>query len=139
MLFRSKPGVAAKIFKTVADENINIDMIIQNIGEEGKSDISFTVLKRDLKRTLAITGKIARTIGAGRVDSDENIARISIVGVGMRTHSGIAARMFGALATKKINIEMISTSEIKISCIVDKKYGEKAVRAIHTKFGLGKR
>jgi aspartate kinase len=134
-----KPGVAAKIFKTVADANINIDMIIQNIGEQGKSDISFTVLKRDLKRTLVITGKIARAIGAGRVDSDEDIARVSIVGVGMRTHSGIAARMFGALAAKKINIEMISTSEIKISCIVNKKHGEKAVRAIHAKFGLGKR
>ncbi|NOX96497.1 MAG: aspartate kinase [Nitrospirae bacterium] len=133
-----KPGVAAKIFKTVADENVNIDMIIQNIGKKGKSDISFTVMKRDLKRTLAIAKKISETMGAERVDFDENIARISIVGVGMRTHSGIAARMFGALASKKINIEMISTSEIKISCIVDKKYGQKAVRVIHTKFGLGK-
>lgn len=134
-----KPGVAAKIFKIIADEGINIDMIIQNIGEKGKSDISFTVMKRDLKRTLAITRKAAKTIGANRVDSDENIARVSIVGVGMRTHSGIAARMFGALASKKINIEMISTSEIKISCIVGKKHGQKAVRAIHSKFGLGKR
>jgi len=133
-----KPGVAARIFKIVADENINIDMIIQNIGAGGKSDISFTVLKRDLKRTLAIVRKIAETLGTEQVDFDENIARISIVGVGMRTHSGIAARMFGALASQKINIEMISTSEIKISCIVNKKYGQKAARVIHTKFGLGK-
>ncbi len=134
-----KPGVAAKIFKTVAGENVNIDMIIQNIGEQGKSDISFTVMKGDLKRTLAIIRKMSKTIKAERVDSDENIARVSIVGVGMRTHSGIAARMFGALASEKINIEMISTSEIKISCIVNKKYAGKAVRIIHTKFGLSRR
>ena len=134
-----KPGVAARVFKTLADGDINIDMIIQNIGEEGKSDISFTVMKGDLKKTLVITEKAVKAIGAKQVDADENIARISIVGVGMRTHSGIAARMFGALASKKINIEMISTSEIKISCIVDKKHGPQAVRAIHAKFGLGKR
>ncbi|MCD5397788.1 aspartate kinase [candidate division NPL-UPA2 bacterium] len=134
-----KPGVAAKVFKTVADKGINIDMIIQNIGEEGKSDISFTVIKGDLKKTLAVTRKVAKIIKAKRVDADENIARISIVGVGMRTHSGIAAQMFGALASKKINIEMISTSEIKISCIVDKEQGSQAVRAIHAKFKLGKR
>ncbi|MCD5401941.1 ACT domain-containing protein, partial [candidate division NPL-UPA2 bacterium] len=126
-------------FKTIADRGINIDMIIQNIGEKGKSDISFTVIKGDLKKTLAITRKVAKIIGANRVDYDENIARVSIVGVGMRTHSGVAARMFGALASKKINIEMISTSEIKISCVVDKKHGPKAVRAIHAKFELGKR
>ena len=133
-----KPGVAARIFKAIADKDINIDMIIQNVGERGKSDISFTVLKQDLRKTLAIVGRIAKAVGVNRVDSDENIARVSIVGVGMRTHSGIAARMFEALASKKINIKMISTSEIKISCVVDKKHGQKAARAIHEKFELGK-
>lgn len=134
-----KPGVAAKIFKRLSDYNINIDMIIQNISRTRRTDISFTVPKTDLKKTLRVSKKVAREIGADGVISDVNIAKISIVGVGMRSHSGIAAKMFGTLAKEKINIEMISTSEIKISCVVAKKSGEQAVRALHSAFGLGKK
>lgn len=134
-----KPGVAAKIFKRLSDYNINIDMIIQNISRIRRTDISFTVPKSDLKKTLKVSKKVARDIGADRVISNTSIAKVSVVGVGMRTHSGIAARMFGALAKEKINIEMISTSEIKISCVIAKKSGEQAVRAIHSAFGLGRR
>lgn len=134
-----KPGVAAKIFKRLSDYNINIDMIIQNISRTRRTDISFTVPKADLKKTLRVSKKVARDIGAVGVISDVNIAKVSIVGVGMRTHSGIAAKMFEALAKEKINIEMISTSEIKISCVIEKKFSEQAVKAIHSAFGLGKK
>jgi len=134
-----KPGVAAKIFKRLSDYSINIDMIIQNISRTRRTDISFTVPKMDLKKTLRVSKKAAREIGAEGVIADTNIAKVSIVGVGMRTHSGIAAKMFDALAKEKINIEMISTSEIKISCVVAKNSGEQAVRAIHSAFGLGKK
>ncbi len=134
-----KPGVAAKIFKRLSDYNINIDMIIQNISRTRRTDISFTVPKTDLKKTLRVSKKVAREVGADGVISDINIAKISIVGVGMRSHSGIAAKMFGTLAKEKINIEMISTSEIKISCVVAKKSGEQAVRALHAAFNLGKK
>jgi aspartate kinase len=131
-----KPGIAAKIFKRLADSNINIDMIIQNISRTGYTDMSFTVLHRDLSKTLKIAKKVAEKIGAGNVQYNENIAKVSVVGIGMRSHSGIAAKMFSALARKKINIEMISTSEIKISCVISKKNAAKAVRAIHKEFGL---
>jgi aspartate kinase len=134
-----KPGVAAHIFKRLSDYNINIDMIIQNISRTRRTDISFTVPKVDLKKTLKVSKRASKEIGAEGVMADTNIAKVSIVGVGMRTHSGIAAKMFGALAKEKINIEMISTSEIKISCVVAKNSGEQAVRAIHSAFGLGKK
>lgn len=134
-----KPGVAARIFQRLSDYNINIDMIIQNISRVRRTDISFTVPKADLKKTLRVSKKAAKEIGAEGVMADTNIAKVSIVGVGMRTHSGIAAKMFGTLAKEKINIEMISTSEIKISCVIAKNSGEQAVRAIHNAFGLGKK
>ena len=131
------PGVAAKIFKKMADANINVDMIIQNKTETKTTDLSFTVAKNDLARSLRVVRDAARQVGAQHVGCDENIAKVSIVGVGMRSHSGVASRVFGALAKRKINIEMISTSEIKISCVVDGKRGKEAVRAIHREFVLG--
>ena len=134
-----KPGIAAKIFKDIAKENINVDMIVQNVSRTGSTDISFTVPGSDLNKTVKVAKEIAKSIGAGDITSDSQIAKVSIVGIGMRSHSGVAANMFEALAEKGINIEMISTSEIKISCVVTKKHGEDAVRAIHDKFGLGKK
>ena len=134
-----KPGIAAKIFKDIAKDNINVDMIVQNVSRTGATDISFTVPGTDLNKTIKCAKDISKKVGAGEVIFDKNIAKVSIVGIGMRSHSGVAANMFGALAEKDINIEMISTSEIKISCVVNKKHGEDAVRAIHEKFGLGKK
>ncbi len=134
-----KPGVAAKIFKDIARENINVDMIIQNVSRTGATDVSFTVPESDLAKAIKVTKDISQKIGAGEVLLDKDIAKVSIVGIGMRSHSGVAANMFEALAEKGINIEMISTSEIKISCVVEKKNGEEAVRAIHEKFGLSKK
>jgi aspartate kinase len=134
-----KPGMAAQIFRELAVKGINVDMIIQNVSREGATDVSFTVLKNDLSSTLKISRKVARKIGAGKVITDEGIAKFSIVGIGMRSHSGIAAKMFEAMARERINIEMISTSEIKISCIIRKAYAEKAVKVVHEAFGLGKR
>ena len=134
-----RPGVAAKIFKKLADSQINVDMIIQNKTETGATDISFTVAKTDLGRSIRVVRAAAKAVGAKHVTCDENIAKLSVVGVGMRSHSGVASKMFGALAKNRINIEMISTSEIKISCVIDGKYGKNAVRAIHKEFGLGKK
>jgi len=132
-----RPGIAAKIFGKVAEANIVVDMIIQNISQDGQTDISFTVAKPDLRKTLEIVHEVAKEIGAGNVLSDEKIAKVSIVGVGMRSHSGVASAMFSALGKEGINIQMISTSEIKISCIIDSKYTELAVRALHDAFKLG--
>lgn len=133
-----KPGIAAKIFKDIATEDINVDMIVQNVSRTGATDVSFTVPGSDLNKTIKVAKGIAGKIGAGQVTFDSNMAKVSIVGIGMRSHSGVAAKMFEALAEVGINIEMISTSEIKISCVVEKKLGEEAVRAIHEKFGLSK-
>jgi len=133
-----KPGVAARIFKKIAEANINIDMIIQNISRTGCTDMSFTVPEKDLKKTLKTARDVAKKIGAGDVQYNDNIAKLSVVGIGMRSHSGIASRMFAALARNRINIEMISTSEIKISCVINKNSAIKAVRAVHKEFGLGK-
>jgi len=133
-----KPGIAAKIFKKIAEANINIDMIIQNVSRTGYTDLSFTAMKRDIKKTLKIAAEVAKSIGAGNVECNDNIAKLSIVGIGMRSRSGIASRMFAALARNKINIEMISTSEIKISCVISKKSATKAVRAVHKEFKLSK-
>ena len=134
-----QPGVAAKIFKKLADANVNVDMIIQNKTETQTTDLSFTVAKTDLNRSLRVVQKAAAEVGAGRVSCDEKIAKISVVGVGMRSHSGVASKMFGALAKHKINIDMISTSEIKISCVVEERKGREAVRAIHKESDLGKK
>ncbi len=133
-----RPGIAAKLFKAVADANIVVDMIVQNISSDGKAtDISFTVPKTDAKKALELTEKISRELGAEGVLLNEDIAKISIVGVGMRTHSGIAAQMFEALANHGINIMAISTSEIKISCLINAKYTELAIRVLHDTFKLG--
>ena len=134
-----KPGVAAKIFKTIADHNINVDMIIQNKTQTASTDISFTVFKNELKRAMDAVWKAAKLVDAANVSCDENIAKVSIVGVGMKSHSGVASKMFGVLAKNKINIEMISTSEIKISCVIEGNKGKKAVQVIHQEFGLGKK
>jgi len=134
-----RPGIAARIFKDVAKADINVDMIVQNVSRTGATDISFTVPAADLNKTIRTAKDIAKKVGAGDVTFDKDIAKVSIVGIGMRSHSGVAANMFGAIARQGINIEMISTSEIKISCVVSKKHGEEAVRAIHEKFGLGKK
>lgn len=133
-----RPGIAAKLFGAIAAEGIVVDMIIQNISEQGTTDVSFTVLVEDLPKIMEVSKRIASEIGARGVSADEEIAKISVVGVGMRTHSGVAAKMFEALASKGINIEMISTSEIKISCIIRQKDAARAVNVLHREFGLGK-
>jgi aspartate kinase len=133
-----KPGVAAKIFSEIADNNVVVDMIIQNIGEGGLTDMSFTVPRTDAKKIMEIMKRVVADIGAKNVTLKEDIAKISIVGVGMRSHSGVAAQMFSSLAKEGINILMISTSEIKISCVIEAKYTELAVRVLHESFGLDK-
>ena len=134
-----KPGMAAEIFRELAAKGINVDMIVQNVSREGSTDVSFTVVKSDLPGTLRVTRHAAHRIGAGEVTTDEGVAKLSIVGIGMRSHSGIAAKMFEAMARERINIEMISTSEIKISCIIRRQHAERAMRVVHHAFGLGKR
>ncbi len=132
-----KPGIAAKLFDAIASSNIVVDMIVQNVSSDGRSaDISFTVPKTDSKRAVEVTGRIASELGAKRVDHREDISKVSIVGVGMRTHSGVASKMFQTLAAHSINIVMISTSEIKVSCVIDLKFTELAVRVLHAAFGL---
>lgn len=133
-----RPGVAARIFKKLAGAAINVDMIVQNVSHLRQTDISFTVNKTDVLKTTRLIREVARNIKAGEVMQDEDIARVAIVGVGMKSHPGVAAKMFDTLAKNKINIEMISTSDISISCIIKKKFAEKAVRVLHEKFGLAK-
>lgn len=133
-----RPGVAAKIFKKLSNEGINVDMIVQNVSHTRSTDISFTVSKADIHKAMKITRRVAVNLKAGEALQDEDIARVSIVGVGMKSNPGVAAKMFEVLAQNKINIEMISTSDISISCIIQKKFAERAVRALHKKFGLGK-
>ena len=133
-----KPGVAASLFQALAKENINVDMIIQNVGEGRRTAISFTVAQQDLEKAAAISEREAKELEAGGVTVDEDIAKVSLVGAGMRTHPGVAADMFSALAENDINIEMISTSTIKISCVIQAGDVNKAVRAIRAKFGLDK-
>ena len=133
-----KPGIAAKIFKELSESGISVDMIVQNVSHTRKTDISFTVNKANLAKTVKVTKEIAKKLGIGDILEDQDIARISIVGVGMKSHSGVAATMFDTLAKNKINIEMISTSDISISCIIQKKFAEIAVCALHQKFGLAK-
>lgn len=132
------PGVAAKIFKELSGGGVNVDMIVQNVSHTRKTDISFTVPKADINKAGRLTRKSARSIGAGEVIVDDDVARISVVGVGMKSHPGVAAKMFETLARELINIEMISTSDISISCIIKKKPAESAVRSLHEKFGLSK-
>jgi len=131
-----RPGLAARFFDPVAQANIVVDLIIQNTSIDGLTDLTFTVPKGDLAHTLELVSQVAKEIGAEQVLSDEHIAKVSIIGVGMRNHAGIASRMFAALAGAGINIMMISTSEIKISCVIEDKYLELAVRVLHDAFGL---
>jgi aspartate kinase len=142
-----RPGIAARLFGAISQENIVVDMILQNVSQpvqkgsskgEGLTDISFTVPKVDVKKAVDISGKIAAEIGARGVQQKEDIAKVSVVGVGMRTHSGVAAKMFQTLSQEQINIMMISTSEIKISCVIEEKYTELAVRVLHEVFELSK-
>jgi aspartate kinase len=132
-----RPGIAGRLFGGIAKENIVVDMIIQNISQEGLTDISFTVPTSDAKKAVALVKTLAQEIGARDVELSKGIAKVSVVGVGMRSHSGVAATMFETLAREGINIMMISTSEIKVSCVMDAKYVELAVRALHEAFGLG--
>ncbi len=130
------PGIAAQLFEPVFEADIVVDMIVQNTSDEGITDLTFTVLKSDFYKTMKLVRDVAEDIGAEKVLGDENIAKVSVVGVGMRTHAGVARKMFKALADENINIMMISTSEIKISCVIEEKYAELAVRVLHGAFGL---
>ena len=130
------PGVASKILCPVADKNIEVDMIIQNIADDSTTDFTFTVHRNDYQKTKSILEDVCKSLGARHVTGDDSIVKISIVGVGMRSHAGIASTMFKVLADEGINIRMISTSEIKISVVVDEKYLELAVRSLHKAFGL---
>lgn len=134
-----KPGIASQIFSPLSHANIAVDMIIQNVSHEGFTDLTFTVPKTDYKKAIKIVEETSKDVGAGGVQGDESIAKVSIVGVGMRSHSGVASKMFQTLAQEGINIHMISTSEIKISCVIDLKYTELAVRVLHEAFGLAKK
>ncbi len=131
-----KPGIAARIFKPLTDAGINVDMIVQNIGTEASTDLTFTVSEGDFDEAMSITGETASVIEAADVVGDRDISKVSIVGAGMKSHAGIASKTFEVLAKEGINIEMISTSEIKISCVVEAKYMELAVRVLHKAFGL---
>jgi len=131
-----KPGVAYKILGPIAEGNIDVDMIVQNVGHDGTTDFSFTVSKNDLKKALAILETVKGELGARAVEGDRSVCKVSLVGVGMRSHPGVAAKMFKTLADEGINIQMISTSEIKISVVIAEKYLELAVRALHKAFDL---
>ncbi len=133
-----KPGIAARIFGAIGVANILVDMIIQNVSQGDLTDMSFTIPRADLPKAVGLAKHIAKDIGAKSVEVKEQIAKVSLVGVGMRSHSGVAARMFETLAREGINIMMISTSEIKISCVIEEKSMEPAIRALHKAFGLEK-
>jgi aspartate kinase len=136
---QDKPGIAAKIFSPLSEKDINVDMIIQNVSADGKlADMSFTVTKTDFDKALGIVRQLAGEIGARDVAGDPSIAKLSIVGVGMRSHAGVASKMFQALSDVGINIQMISTSEIKVSCVIDEKFIELGVRVLHEAFELDK-
>jgi aspartate kinase len=133
-----KPGEASMLFEQLAKAGINVDMIIQNISRTRSTDISFTIEQKDLEKTRDVIKKVVKKIGAKGARYDKGIAKVSVVGIGMRSHSGVAAKMFTSLASANVNIEMISTSEIKISCVIGRKDTDKAVRALHKAFGLHK-
>jgi aspartate kinase len=133
-----RPGVAARIFGPIGAANILVDMIIQNVGQGDLTDLSFTIPRGDMHKAVDLVNRIAKDIGARSVEVQDKIAKVSLVGVGMRSHSGVAARMFETLAREGINIMMISTSEIKISCVVEEKHLDSAIRSLHEAFKLGK-
>lgn len=131
-----RPGIAFQILGPVADKNIEVDMIVQNVGQDGTTDFTFTVHRNEYKKALTVLQELKTKLGAREVVGDDKIVKVSVVGVGMRSHAGVASKMFKALSDEGVNIRMISTSEIKISVVVDEKYLELAVRALHTAFGL---
>jgi aspartate kinase len=133
-----RPGIAAQVFGAIAAKNVVVDMIVQNISRDGYTDMSFTMPRGDHARAVSTLEEVARSVGALGVVYDERVAKVSIIGVGMRSHSGVAAKMFETLATEGINIQMISTSEIAISCVIEDKYAELAVRTLHDVFEVGK-
>jgi aspartate kinase len=134
-----KPGVAASLFTPLSEHNISVDMIIQNVSASGFTDLTFTVSKKEMKEAQKIVDATAKAVGAKKVEVDDDVAKVSIIGVGMVSHSGVAAKMFKTMSNESINIMMISTSEIKISCIIKRKYTELAVTALHDAFGLEKK
>ena len=134
-----KPGIAASIFTPLSEANISVDVILQNLSTKGLTDLTFTVPRSEYKKALKIVEETAQKIDAAGVISDSKVAKVSIVGVGMRSHSGIASKMFNTLANEGINIQMISTSEIKVSCVIDDKYAELAIRVLHDAFELGEK
>ena len=133
-----RPGIAAQVFGAVGEQNIVVDMIVQNISRDGYTDMSFTVPRSEHARAVAALQDIGEAVGAQGVVHDERVAKVSIVGVGMRSHAGVASRMFQTLARERINIQMISTSEIAVSCVIEDKYTELAVRSLHDAFALGR-
>lgn len=133
-----RPGIAARLFTPLSDENVQVDMIIQNASIDGFTDLTFTVSRKELGKIRSILESAAKDVGAQGLQFDEKISKVSIIGVGMRSHAGVASRMFSVLAKEGINILMISTSEIKISCAIEAKYTELAVRVLHDAFGLEK-
>ena len=134
-----KPGIAANLFTPLSERNISVDMIIQNASSQGFTDLTFTVAKKDMKTAQKIVEATAKEIGAKKVEVDDDVAKVSIIGVGMLSHSGVAAKMFKTMADESINIMMISTSEIKISCVIQRKYTELAVMVLHDAFHLEKK
>jgi aspartate kinase len=133
-----RPGVVAELFGKIAEKNISVDMIIQSMSAEGHANVTFTLPKTDLARAKGHIEEVARGLGAKEIRYDEDVVKISIVGLGMRSHAGVAAKMFRILADEGVNIQAISTSEIRVSCLIASKYTELAVRALHDGFGLSK-
>ena len=131
-----RPGIAATIFKAVAAEGINVDMIVQNVSHEDTTDLSFTAPRADLQRLRSALESLTAEVGAERFTIDDDIAKLSLVGAGMKSHPGVAADMFDALATEGINIEMISTSPIRVSCVIRRADGDRALQVVHERFGL---
>ncbi len=131
-----KPGIAARVFKALGGANVNVDMIVQSVGEKGHTDISFTVAREDSAKSIGVLQPIVKEIGARDLSAHDNVAKLSVVGIGMRSHSGVAGQMFEALAQSNVNIQIISTSEIKISVVIDRADADKACQAVHEKFGL---
>lgn len=133
-----RPGIASAIFAPLAENNIMVDMIIQNASIDGYTDMTFTVSRKEVREARRIIGESVHDIGADKLEVDENVAKVSVIGSGMISHAGVAAKIFQTLAGERINILMISTSEIKVSCVVEAKYTELAVTALHDAFGLEK-
>jgi aspartate kinase len=132
-----RPGIASRVFGSLGTQHIVVDMIVQNISRDGYTDISFTLARADRARAEEVLGNVGKEVGASGVVADDRVAKVSIVGVGMRSHAGVAARMFETLSREGVNIQMISTSEIAVSCVIEDKYTELAVRALHDAFELG--